>query len=706
MLFQKLFVINLLTVTTAAFAQPPIAPEGPPPDMGGAPRGLAGPSAGGESRPARGLPGGASRPDTPSREATSPGMDGPSNNAVRRLPDGATRSLPDGPRQPRVLREAPNSRQNSDGPSLGDPAVGTPRGSRRVLTDPEAPLGRSATRPLVTPSVGNAGTPLRSGSAEIDPLPAERTPGVTPRGRAFGGTETPALGAQPTRRPTTVPPGSSLPPGLEDRGTPSIRQAPVRDEVVGTPATSPIVGTPSTTFTPASNATPALTVTPSNTGTPAVTPRTQTPAPSIGATPVVATPASAITPAPAATPVATADPATAATPSSTGPPSATATPRATPDAAATPFVPSGTPPGGRDGVGRESRGTPAAAATATPATQIASTPAASPTPGNTPVPTPATATPTPANFNVTANWTPYAGWSPPSGWRPPTGWTPRGGWHAPPGWNPPDEWAERLYRWGWNYVLGRGWVVPRGWTPPPDFAVPPGWYYLPPESYASYGFYNPAVVQVIPGRARPVREIRTEIAYSPPEEVPEYIEALAAPPPRPLPEEAPQITRVESKTEVVEALTRQRTGDRYSGPVLVTESVHFDYDSYAIKPESFPALDAIGESLLEPPLDAAILNIEGHTDADGSDEYNQTLSERRAWSVKSYLVEKFGLDPNRLVIVGFGESAPIATNETDEGKALNRRVEFENVTDLYQTEQTTAAASEPGATATPTPQAF
>lgn len=143
-----------------------------------------------------------------------------------------------------------------------------------------------------------------------------------------------------------------------------------------------------------------------------------------------------------------------------------------------------------------------------------------------------------------------------------------------------------------------------------------------------------------------------------------------------------QITSVQT---VAQVLTRPRdpNGPRYQGPVLVAESVHFDFDSYAIKPDSFPTLDAIGQALISEIPDA-ILNVEGHTDSDGSDEYNQNLSEQRAWSVKSYLVQRFGIDPNRLIIVGYGERAPIASNSTEQGKALNRRVEFENVTDLYQ----------------------
>jgi outer membrane protein OmpA-like peptidoglycan-associated protein len=227
--------------------------------------------------------------------------------------------------------------------------------------------------------------------------------------------------------------------------------------------------------------------------------------------------------------------------------------------------------------------------------------------------------------------------------------------------------------------------------------VPPGWYYLPQQTYSTYGFYNPASVVIAPGIARRdlITAIDTTQAYMPPEELPAVIEEQPLPPPRPMPQAPPQETSVETKTEVVETLTRERKqGDRYAGPVLVTQTIHFDYDSYAIKPESFSALDAIGDALVNPPLEKAVINIEGHTDSDGTNEYNQVLSERRAWSVKSYLVQKFGIDPNRLIIVGYGEESPIAGNDTDEGKARNRRVEFENVSDLYQnTEQAAAAAN-------------
>ena len=69
------------------------------------------------------------------------------------------------------------------------------------------------------------------------------------------------------------------------------------------------------------------------------------------------------------------------------------------------------------------------------------------------------------------------------------------------------------------------------------------------------------------------------------------------------------------------------------------------------------------------------ISVEGHTDAYGSDEYNQGLSERRARSVANYL-SKLGVDRNRMSTVGMGERYPVATNKTAAGRELNRRVEI------------------------------
>lgn len=104
------------------------------------------------------------------------------------------------------------------------------------------------------------------------------------------------------------------------------------------------------------------------------------------------------------------------------------------------------------------------------------------------------------------------------------------------------------------------------------------------------------------------------------------------------------------------------------------EGVNFEYDSAELTPESLPVLDKSGQLLVDVP--EMRVRIEGHTDSDGTAEYNQGLSQRRAEAVKLYLVKRFNLDAKRIEARGYGESMPVASNETPQGKALNRRVEF------------------------------
>jgi len=107
---------------------------------------------------------------------------------------------------------------------------------------------------------------------------------------------------------------------------------------------------------------------------------------------------------------------------------------------------------------------------------------------------------------------------------------------------------------------------------------------------------------------------------------------------------------------------------------IVTHGILFDSGSDRIKAESMKTLTDIGTMLTE---DAALrLSIEGHTDADGADADNLSLSQRRAASVRSYLLENFKVDAARLEAKGFGELKPIDVNTSPEGKANNRRVEL------------------------------
>jgi OOP family OmpA-OmpF porin len=107
---------------------------------------------------------------------------------------------------------------------------------------------------------------------------------------------------------------------------------------------------------------------------------------------------------------------------------------------------------------------------------------------------------------------------------------------------------------------------------------------------------------------------------------------------------------------------------------IVTHGILFDSGSDRIKAESYKTLANIGDLLSENP--GLRLSIEGHTDSDGADDYNLDLSQRRAASVRVYLMDTYKIDANRLESKGWGESTPIDTNATPEGKANNRRVEL------------------------------
>lgn len=111
-----------------------------------------------------------------------------------------------------------------------------------------------------------------------------------------------------------------------------------------------------------------------------------------------------------------------------------------------------------------------------------------------------------------------------------------------------------------------------------------------------------------------------------------------------------------------------------AGAILVLNNLFFDFDKWNLKDESITELNRALDVLNS--YGDIKIQIEGHTDSFGSDDYNQTLSEKRANSVKEYLVKK-GYDANKIVkVIGMGESKPVDTNETPEGRAHNRRVEF------------------------------
>jgi len=103
------------------------------------------------------------------------------------------------------------------------------------------------------------------------------------------------------------------------------------------------------------------------------------------------------------------------------------------------------------------------------------------------------------------------------------------------------------------------------------------------------------------------------------------------------------------------------------------DGVTFDFGKANLKSQFYPALDNVANTLAQ--YNQTIVEVSGHTDSVGSDAANQTLSVQRANSVGNYLIGK-GLVRERFEIVGFGESQPVASNDTDSGRAVNRRVEI------------------------------
>ena len=157
--------------------------------------------------------------------------------------------------------------------------------------------------------------------------------------------------------------------------------------------------------------------------------------------------------------------------------------------------------------------------------------------------------------------------------------------------------------------------------------------------------------------------------------------APAAPPPAPAPAAAPVNPDLDGDGVLNE---RDKCPNTRPGAVvdldgceveavISLEGVHFDFDKATLRPDAIVILDkAVG---LLKSQERVVVEVAGHTDSVGSEEYNQSLSERRANSVKDYLISQ-GVSATRLTARGYGESQPVASNDTDAGRAQNRRVEL------------------------------
>jgi outer membrane protein OmpA-like peptidoglycan-associated protein len=142
------------------------------------------------------------------------------------------------------------------------------------------------------------------------------------------------------------------------------------------------------------------------------------------------------------------------------------------------------------------------------------------------------------------------------------------------------------------------------------------------------------------------------------------------PPPPPKKKEPPRVEVTDKKIEI-------------------HEKIQFDYNTATIKPASFSLMDEITDVIKKHP-ELEKVQVEGYASSEGDDAYNKNLSDRRAKSVMKYLTDH-GIDKARLVAKGFGEDRPIASNDTEEGREKNRRVEF-NILERSQESKVSSAS--------------
>jgi outer membrane protein OmpA-like peptidoglycan-associated protein len=122
---------------------------------------------------------------------------------------------------------------------------------------------------------------------------------------------------------------------------------------------------------------------------------------------------------------------------------------------------------------------------------------------------------------------------------------------------------------------------------------------------------------------------------------------------------------------------REEIADIASTKPNIDLDIQFDYNSADIRTASMPSVQALGRALSNPSLKGSVFVVAGHTDAIGGEAYNMGLSERRADTIKSYLVSKFGIAGSDLVTVGYGKDKPKDANAPMD--PINRRVQVVNM---------------------------
>ncbi|WP_296518184.1 OmpA family protein [Rhodopseudomonas sp.] len=137
------------------------------------------------------------------------------------------------------------------------------------------------------------------------------------------------------------------------------------------------------------------------------------------------------------------------------------------------------------------------------------------------------------------------------------------------------------------------------------------------------------------------------------------------------------IKRVSGQTRSLSAGDREQVAAIAANRPKINLEINFEFNSAQLMPRAAPQLNNLGEALTSNDLKGSIVMLGGHTDAKGSDEYNQKLSERRAETVRRYLMEKYHIPATNLIAAGYGKQG--LKNPADPLAAENRRVEIVNL---------------------------
>jgi outer membrane protein OmpA-like peptidoglycan-associated protein len=131
------------------------------------------------------------------------------------------------------------------------------------------------------------------------------------------------------------------------------------------------------------------------------------------------------------------------------------------------------------------------------------------------------------------------------------------------------------------------------------------------------------------------------------------------------------------KTRSLSLDEREEIAEIASTKPKIDLEINFDFNSASIRPSSIPSVQALGQALSDPKLKGSTFVVAGHTDGVGSDAFNQDLSERRADTIKHYLVDNYHIANSDLVTVGYGKSK--LKDSQDPTDAINRRVQVVNM---------------------------